>query len=159
MSAILLVGGSTHIYQPDALASFSGSAESGTVCRFKTKLIVPPDPATGLPVSESVFRRLYFTVVHRQGCAFFATPILDGEELTGLTAYFSRPASTRDERYPFMLPLYKASTRMPNLRTGLRGTGIGVKIEATDPDGPWHFETITAAYQPITGLRGAKVGE
>lgn len=159
MSDLLVIGGNANIYQPDALDDFAAGYESGTVCRFQTKLIVPPDPGSGLPASESVFRRLYFTVVHRQGCAFFATPILDGEPLTALKAYFSRPAASRDERYPFMLPLFQANTRMPNLRTGLRGTGIGVLIEATDPGGTWHFETITAAYQAVSAFRGAKVGE
>lgn len=159
MSDFLVLGGDSLIYQPDALTDFDGTPDAGTECRFRTKLFVPPDPANGLPASESIFRRVYFTVVHTEGCSFFATPILDSVVRTELKGYFNRPAPSSEERWTFLLPLGKAPARYPNIKTGLRGTGLAILVELTDPEGVVHFESVSIGYKPLGGLLGRKAGE
>jgi hypothetical protein len=156
MADLLLMGGGSDVYMPDALVDFSASAETGVIVKMRGKMFLP-----GSGEGERIFRRLYITVLHTSGVSFYVTPYVDGVLQTALRTFCSRPATSsgEEERVTFSIPLYRYNPDFPNHTFGLRGTAIEVEIEATAPTTEWHATTVGVAYQPINNARGNALGD
>lgn len=151
MADLLLMGGSSTLYMPDALVDYSASAETSTMVRLRSKMFVP-----GSGEGERIFRRLYITVLHEGAVAFYATPYVDGAIQSVLRTYCQKAAtaSGAQERTTFSIPLYRFNPDFPNSVFGLRGTVIEVEIEATAPTTEWHVTTLGVAFQKVNEARG-----
>jgi hypothetical protein len=151
MADLLLMGGGSTLYQPDALTDYSTSAETSAVIKLRSKMFVP-----GSGEGERVFRRLYITVLHDSTVSFYVTPYIDGAIQPVLRTYCSKAATSSgsQERTTFSLPLYKYNPDFPNSVFGLRGTVIEVEIEATAPTTEWHVTTLGVAFQKVNEARG-----
>lgn len=154
MSEIVLLGGTDTLYQSDALDNFSASAEGDVALTLRGRMHV-----AGGPAGERVFRRLHITVIHNSGCAFYATPIVDGVRLNDLRTFFSRSAPAALERYVFMLPLRRIHPDYPTVAMGLRGSAIEIEIEAVDPTARWHLESVSFSFHPVNQARGKRADE
>ena len=152
MAELLVLGGPGAIYQPNAQPGFVDSAEGGVTVLLDLPLFPPPQQP--LPAAEHVFRRIYITVIHAAGCAFYATPVVDGQKLTSLRRFFSRPAPAGGpERWTFVLALGRQPTDT-NMAVGVRGTVLRLVIEATDPAAEWHLERPVVAFRPVRSAFG-----
>lgn len=146
---LLLFGGAATLYQADALEDFTASAESDVAVVMQTRVVLPAGPD-----GEAVLRRLYIEGYHTGDVAFYVAPIVDGEEITPMRAYFSRPSTSTPRRFAFMAGLGRMDPSRPSVLTGLIGTGVQVRLEATDPTSQWQVETLTIAHRPKHTARG-----
>jgi hypothetical protein len=152
----LILGGTSALYQPNALDAFAGSAEASIELELKTRMETPDGVA-----GEVVFRRLHVVVIHTSGCAFYVTPIIDGFRYTGLRTYFSRPAPTAgqtEERFTFLLELYVEDGTF-DVTTSPRGIAGEIEVEITDPGARFHIEDAVFAVEPLNTSRARMADE
>lgn len=155
---LLLLGGGSTLYQPDALANFgaAGSAEGAQVCRVRVRAEFPAGVS-----GEVVFRRIHLHGRHAGAVAFYVTPVIDGCLAPDLRAFCSAaaPTSGGEGRFDFRIPLARAHPDYPSIALAPRGTSIELLIEAVAPAARWHLEDGVVACEPLTAMRGRGKGE
>lgn len=152
----LLGGGPAgdRIYQPDALDSFAGSAETGVEMRTATKWFAPQGPA-----GEAVLKAFILQVVHQFGFVLEGTPVADGATLHGLVRQYSRtPTGAGPQRVSLRFPVGRFQANGA-YSTGLRATSFGLLVVARSPGAPLHLDTVTYEAIPLHQARGRRVNE
>lgn len=149
---ILVLGGSTKLYQPDAIENATAAASMET--DVTGELLTHPYSPFG---TEGVvrFRAVHVIGYHRATVSFWITPLVDGRERTDNRKYqhIVGPSSGKEEKFHAIIPLSVRPIDFPRIRVGLRGATIQVFLEAITPVANWHLETIGYEYDPLGRVR------
>lgn len=155
---ILVLGGSTKLYQPDAIENFSAAAsvEADVSGEILTKAYSPLGRD-----GEVILRAAHVIGYHRATVSFWITPVVDGRMRTDNRRYthIVGPPSGQEERFHAIVPFSVRPVDFPNIRLGLRGATLQVFLEAINPVAAWHLEAVDYEYDPLGGVRARTVQE
>lgn len=115
MSDILVLGGESEVYQPEAQRAYSGSADTGQFVEILTDTLFPLGEG-----GDGVYRRCYVPIEYDDGISITALPIIDGKDRTEYQRTVTRSGSGSEE---FMVAMNK------------RGSSFAMKLTIAEPTG------------------------
>lgn len=154
---MLVLCTATQLVQPNALDNFSASdIEPGRTLSVRGKVWTP----AGWD-GEVVLRRMLVKGWHTAGINLWVTPYVNGNALTQLRTYISRPANAGNARLPFdvLVPCGIPSTAFPNVVKGLRATSLDALVEAVAPTARFDLDGVTFIVEPLAPVRARAVDE